>query len=381
MDNFSPGADLPVDHATYRHEVGAWLDANAGELREFRTLPPDLTNRIRHLVRLRHALWDTGPARHGWPERFGGVGGDALHRGILLEQLARRGYPPPMALDHLEIIAPTLAQFLEGDQAIELVSGTLRGDVIWCQGFSEPEAGSDLTSLRTRAVEADDGWRVSGQKIWCSWTNVADRCLFLARTGQAGSRGLTMFQIPVDSPGLTYRPIMQANGQPEFSEVFFDEVPVGTGAVVGAVDGGWNVARFLLSCERGAFAWQRHAWLGRWLGEAIDKRRDDETDDAFADAAIRILALRALSRRTLRMFAGGTRPEAEASVDKIVLSRTEHLVFDTIRRSSRGDLELGVAGQEAQELYLASRLASVYGGAREIQMNLVAQRLMGLPRG
>lgn len=373
--------ELAVDHRAYRRAASRWFEDNGRELAPFRLLPSGLEDRVEHLVRLRRLLWDGGVARYGWPVELGGFGGDPRHRGILLEQLARRGFPPPLALDHLEIIAPTLAEFLPAEQATALVAPTLRAELLWCQGFSEPDAGSDLTSLKTRATRTATGWRLEGQKIWTSWTSVAHRCLVLARTGEGGSRGLTMFHLPVESPGLTHRPIMQANGQPEFSEVFFDGVDVSHEGLVGEPGQGWEVARFLLSCERGAYAWQRHGWLARWLGDTLDAGVDGPIDhERMLDAATHLLALRALSRRTLRAFAEGERPGPNASIDKALLSRSELLVFDAIRVNAAGAIELGVAGSEIQELYLASRMASVYGGAREIQLNLVAQRLMGLPR-
>lgn len=374
--------DLVSDHRAYRLAVSDWFDLNQDRLRPFAELPSELDKRIKQNVRLRRVLWNAGPARYGWPLEFGGLGGDPRHRGILLEQMARRGFPPPMALDHLEIIAPTLVEFLPADRAERLVPSTLRAETLWCQGFSEPEAGSDLTSLRLRAIEDGDGWRLDGHKIWCSWTSTADLCLALARSGGDGSRGLTMFYLPMDSPGLETRQIMQANGQPEFAEVFFDGVQVPRDNVVGDPGHGWEVARFLLSCERGAFAWQRHGWLARWLGEAMGERAHDLVEqDRLAESAMRVLAVRALSRRTLRAFAAGERPGSAASVDKVLLSRTEQFIFDTIREVSHGNLELGLTNSDLQEKYLASRVASIYGGAREIQLNLVAQRLMGLPHG
>jgi len=371
-----------LDHRVYRRAVARWLDEHEERLRRFTILPEQLDARVEQNARLRRLFWDAGLARYGWPVGFGGLGGDPRHRGVLLEQMARRGFPPPMALDHLEVIAPTLVEFLSVEQAEGLVPKTLRGDILWCQGFSEPQAGSDLTSLRLRAAETRDGWQLDGQKIWCSWTSTADYCLALARSGGEGSRGLTMFFLPMDSPGLDTRQIMQANGQPEFAEVFFEGVSIPKRNVVGGPGRGWEVARFLLSCERGAFAWQRHAWLARWLGEAIGERAHGSIEqDRLAEAVMRVMALRALSRRTLRSFAEGERPGAEASIDKALLSHTEQFIFDAIRNSGHGALELGLVEPDLQEKYLASRVASIYGGAREIQLNLIAQRLMGLPRG
>ncbi|HEV8625885.1 MAG TPA: acyl-CoA dehydrogenase family protein, partial [Acidimicrobiia bacterium] len=181
-----------METAEFRHQLQSWLADEAGRLQRFRTLPNDLDGQFAVLRDLQRLLYDAGWLRHGWPEAVGGLGGSAVLRGVLSEELAAAGYPPPFSFGMMEVLAPAVARFAPQIAAWALPA-LLRGDEAWCQGFSEPEAGSDLGSLRLRASDEGDHWRVNGQKVWTSWAQYADRCILLARTGtqEEGHRGIT----------------------------------------------------------------------------------------------------------------------------------------------------------------------------------------------
>ena len=377
-----------MDLAAFRAEFGRWLAGSAADLDRFRRLPPDLDGQFALLRDLQRRLFDAGWLRWGWPEELGGLGGSSLLRGVLSEELAAAGCPPPFSFGMMEVLAPAVARFAPAIAAWALPL-LLRGDESWCQGFSEPEAGSDLASLRLRAVDDGDRWRVSGQKVWTSWAQYAQRCILLARTGtpEEAHRGITALFVDMDSPGVTVRPLRAMNGDAEFAEVFFDDVMVPKNRTIGAVGGGWAVTMYVLSCERGAVAWQRQAWMHRRLGDLLGAagppdgpggRMASWAGQTFAD----LYALRLASRRTFRRLDGGEIPGPDASIDKILMATAEQTLFD-------GAVEIlpevflaadGGAAATWRSDWFYSRAATIYGGTSEIQRNIVAEHLLALPR-
>ncbi len=372
-----------MENSDFRQGLRAWLDWEAASLERFRTLPPDLDAQFAVLSDLQRLLYDAGWLRYGWPEAMGGLGGTAVLRGVLSEELAAAGYPPPFSFGMLEVLAPAVARFAPQIAAWALPA-LLRGDESWCQGFSEPEAGSDLGSLRLRAVDESDHWRVNGQKVWTSWAQYADRCLLLARTGtqEEGHRGITALFVDMDSPGLTVRPLRAMSGDAEFAELFFDDVAVPKDRVLGEVGAGWAVTMYVLSCERGAVAWQRQAWMHRRLGDVITEAPAGVTPMWAGETFALLYALRLASRRTLRRLAESEVPGPDASVDKVLMAAAEQMLFD-------GALDFLPATLVAADddnartwrtEFLYSRAASIYGGTSEIQRNILAERVLGLPR-
>ncbi|MGH9034465.1 MAG: acyl-CoA dehydrogenase family protein [Acidimicrobiia bacterium] len=369
----------------FRTQLTAWLAGHAGELDRFRRLPTDLDGQFKVLRDLQRLLYDAGWLRWGWPEPVGGLGGSAVLRGVLSEELAAAGYPPPFSFGMMEVLAPAVARFAP-DIAAWALPPLLAGDESWCQGFSEPEAGSDLASLRLRATDEGDHWTVDGQKIWTSWAQYADRCLLLARTGttEEAHRGITALFVDMDSPGLTVRPLRAMSGDAEFAEMFFDDVAVPKERTIGAVGAGWAVTMYVLACERGAVAWQRQAWMHRRLADLCGCISDDgDRAAAWAGETFALLyALRLGSRRTLRRLAEGEIPGADASIDKILMATAEQLLFD----GAVDHIPATVLAADTPEAetwrtdYFYSRAASIYGGTSEIQRNIVAERVLGLPR-
>ena len=289
------------------------------------------------------------------------------------------------AFSMTEVLAPAVIEYAAPALAAEVVPPMLRGDESWCQGFSEPEAGSDLGSLRTTAERDGNEWIIRGQKLWTSWAHHAARCIVLARSEGpgSGSRGISAFFVDMDRPGITVRPLDTMAGVDEFCETFFDDVRVPAGRLLGSQGGGWRVAQHILACERGPIFWQRASWLLFHLGELA--RMADASDVtaqrliglAFADVS----ALRSRSRSTqLQVAAGELRP-AESSVDKILIAAADQAVFEAARHVLPGVIELDdtpVADRFRKE-WAYSRAATIYGGTSEIQRDIVASRLLKLP--
>jgi alkylation response protein AidB-like acyl-CoA dehydrogenase len=367
-----------------RGEFTAWLADNADELAPFRTLPTQVDDVFASLSRLQRLLYDAGWIRLGWAEELGGLGGSVLLRGVVSEELAAAGYPPPFSFGTQEVLGPAVARFAPAELARTVLPRLLRGDETWCQGFSEPEAGSDLGSLRMRATDAGDHLVVDGEKVWTSWAQYADRCVLLVRTGtrESAHRGITCLFVDMDTPGITVSPLVAMTGEPDFCALHFDGVAVPKDRVLGAVDGGWAVAMFVLSCERGVAAWQRQAWL-RWRLTGLVDTAPDVADARLGEAFELVHALRLLSRRTLRSLADGADLGALPSLDKLVMSTAEKHLFD-VALEALPDAVLYGADADAADWrtdYLYSRASSIYGGAAEIQRTIVAERLLGLPRG
>nr|WP_257101708.1 acyl-CoA dehydrogenase family protein [Streptomyces sp. alain-838] len=281
-----------------------------------------------------------------------------------------------------EVLAPAVIEAAPG-LAERYLPAFLAGREGWCQGFSEPEAGSDLASLRCRAVDAGNHWVVTGQKVWTSYAQYAARMVLLTRTGttQDRHRGITALLVDMDSPGITVRPLDAINDMAEFSETFFDEVPVPKDRVIGEVNGGWPVAMRMLRSERGGIFWTLSAWLldelGHLAGEAGLEPADD---DALGRLFCSVAALRTRSWTTQHRLAQGHIEIPETSIDKILMATAEQELFDQVRQSLDGELEFGDSDASTwlRSAFMYSRAASVYGGTAEIQRNIVADQLLGL---
>jgi alkylation response protein AidB-like acyl-CoA dehydrogenase len=336
-------------------------------------------------VAFRKILWDAGWTRLGWPEAVGGRGGDALLRGEVYEELCASGYPMPETLSVVEVLGPMMLEYAR-PLAERYLPKFLRGDEMWCQGFSEPNAGSDLAAIRTRAADNGDHYLLNGQKIWTTMGHLGDRCVVLARTGslESAHRGITAFLVDMDSPGVEVRPIRAATGRNEFAELFFDDVAVPADRVVGDLNGGWAVAMYILQWERGMYGWQRQSLLHSQMDRLLTQLESPggEAADRLGEAYLAIHSLRMTCRKTLRRLADGQNPGPEISVDKILLATAEQTTLDTVRdlldpQVEIGDDESSVAWRRE---FIYTRSASIYGGAGEIQRNIVAERLLGLPK-
>jgi alkylation response protein AidB-like acyl-CoA dehydrogenase len=380
----------------FRAGVRAWLDSH--DLSPDRSVAGSLDGQVAQLLRVRAALYDAGWMRYGWPASVGGLGGPAMLRAVLGEEVARRDLAEPGIYSMIEVLAPTMIAYARPALAASAVPLLLSGREQWCQGFSEPGSGSDLASLSTRAVARSDGsWIVTGQKVWTSLAQYAARCVLLTRTSP-GHAGITAFFVDMSSPGIAVRPLRTMHGVDEFAEVFFDEVVVPGDRMLGRPGDGWRVATDLLPYERSTCFWHRVAYLyarlDRLLGAVSSASPMDGgagglagagagglagggADEAALGAAyVALHTLRCRSLATQRRLASGGTLGPETSVDKVLLAAAEQQLYDTARDLLPGVVELTESSWRTEYLY--SRAATIYGGTAEIQRNIIARRLLDL---
>ena len=365
----------------FRAEVRDWLAAN---------LPPELVGaggpgREHELVPERLAwertLGAAGWIGLGWPEADGGRELPWRQQAIFYEEYARAGGPGRVGHIGEQLLGPTLLMFGTAEQKQRFLPGILAGTTMWCQGYSEPEAGSDLAGLRTRAVLGSDGrWRVDGQKVWTSLAQFADWCFVVARTDFSAERhhGLSCLLVPMRQAGVDVRPIVQLTGTSEFNEVFF------AGAVadgmIGSPGDGWRVAMGTLGVERGVAVYGQQLGFEREFSAVLSLARgcaDPEIAARLADAWIGLKVLRFTTEAVASAVPVGP------NIAKLLWSswhqRLGELAVDVMGPSAT----LAGASYELtdeQRLFLFTRADTIYGGSNEIQRNIVAERGLGLPR-
>jgi alkylation response protein AidB-like acyl-CoA dehydrogenase len=367
----------------FRADLDGWLDAQADVLGVEDADSQTLNGQMAQLAKVKRLTFEADFMRWGWPERVGGLGGSTLLRAYLGEALTWRGLVEPGIYSMTEVLAPTMIDYARPELAAAMVPRLLRGDETWCQGFSEPGTGSNLAALSCRAVRADGGWRVTGQKVWTSLAQYSDRCVLLTRTGDPDSahRGITALFVDMDSPGIVVRPIETMHGAPEFSEVFFDGVAVPFDRTLGQEGQGWSVAMDLLPYERSTALWHRTAYLHRRLHRLLETAPPEELDPADMGEVTQLLcALRARSRNTQRRMAAGEKLGPETSIDKVLVATVEQAVFDLVADGLATRVELGddPESDRWRREFLYSRAATIYGGTAEIQRNIIARRLLEL---
>jgi alkylation response protein AidB-like acyl-CoA dehydrogenase len=327
----------------------------------------------------------------GWPEQDGGRGLPWSQQVIFYEEYARAGAPGRVGHIGEQLLGPTLLMFGTPEQKARFLPGILAGTQLWCQGYSEPEAGSDLAAVRTRAELRDGEWHLQGQKIWTSLAHVADWCFVLARTDSAAERhrGLSCLLVPMNQPGVEIRPIIQITGTSEFNEVFFDDARADSGAIVGAPGDGWRVAMGTLGVERGVSTLGQQLGFQREFETVLAQARgngsigDPDIAARIADAWIGLQVMRITAQSTLGA-SPGTAPGTEASMAKLLWApwhqRLGELAVD-VAGASATQTGPGYDLSDTQRLFLATRADTIYGGSNEIQRNIIAERGLGLPRG
>ena len=336
------------------------------------------------LAKVKRLAYDAGWMRWGWPERVGGLGGSTLLRAYLAEALTSRDLVDPGLYSMTEVLAPTMIDYAPPGLAASMVPRLLRGDETWCQGFSEPGTGSNLAALSCRATRTDDGWRVSGQKVWTSLAQYAQRCVLLTRTGppESAHRGITALFVDMATPGITVRPIVAMHGREEFCEVFFDDVAVPFDRTLGEVGQGWSVAMDLLPFERSTALWQRGAFLHRRLEQLLAAAppgtlAPDEVGEVFGQ--VYALAGPVPGDAAPAGGGGAARARDVGRQDPAGDGRAGGLRPRRRRASRTGVLAGDDAGSERWRAeFLYSRAATIYGGSAEIQRNIVARRLLDL---
>lgn len=376
-----------------RRDARAWLSEVA-----IPTVPLDLDERFGVLRDWQRTLFDAGWMGLGWSEEAGGRGLTALHQYVFSEELARAHAPAPIGLIGLDVVGPSIHAFGTGEQRARHLPPLLSGEEIWCQGFSEPEAGSDLASLRTRAVRDGEHYVVDGQKVWTSWGKQASWCALLCRTdpdARPKHAGISYLLVDMSSPGITVRPIVQMTGDAEFCEVFFEAVRVPVANLLGTENGGWRIALDTLSRERGNYTMRRLLEIGWMLADALvalralppQRRGGHRVVTAIGEAHMALRVLDGQARRTAHRLLVDAGPDPLDSIDKLVLNDAEQAVCSALAgllgpfRVDAASRPLGLnSGQVLHDQYF-SRAASIYGGTAQIQRNIVAERLLGMPKG
>lgn len=368
----------------FRADIRGWIEAN---------YPPELRNPPKRLHLSENWPWykalsDKGWLAPGWPREYGGMGLSATKQVIWTEELERHGCA--RLNDHgITMLAPLIMRYGTPSQKAHYLPRILSGQDIWCQGYSEPGAGSDLAALRTRAERDGDSWVINGQKIWTTMANDANWIFLLVRTDASGKKqdGISFLLVPMDTPGVTVRPILNLEMHDEFCEVFFDNVRVPADHLVGEVNKGWSMAKALLGFERiflgsprqAGYALARLSDLGRHLGV--------EQDPVFRDKLARhnldLENHKALFAQFLRALSRGRQVGPEISLLKVSQSELFGRITDDMMALA-GDLAGVTAALDGASLnpsaqFLQARPATIYGGSSEIQRNIIAKAVLGLP--
>ena len=368
---------LRPELARFTYDLRSWLSSNTITRAEGES-------DARFLQRWHQALYAGGWVGLSWDEEFGGRGLTPTHEAILNEEIGAAGAPDAPRIGYL---GRAIAQYGTPEQQARFLPGLLNGSDYWCQGFSEPDAGSDLANLSTRAEPTEDGYLLSGQKVWSSYADHADYCLLLARTGEPGSRhrGVSAFIVPMDTSGVEVRGLRASTGEDEFCEVFLTGAPVTFDARLGAEGDGWAIAMLTVAYERGAADVGYLSKFGATIGRLRRLAEAGEIADPSAPTQIGELevlysVLRYHVRRRMREreISPGV-PGPEMSVDKVLMTEVDQAIHDTAVRLLGPSALIGKGHDDWMRPYLYSRAASIYGGSQQIQLNILAQRVLGLP--
>ena len=386
--------DTP-EEAAFRDEVRSWLADNlTGEFAEVGSRGGTAAE-SNWDVRLawERKLGEAGWIGLAWPEEYGGRGASIMEQAIFNFEYARADAPGRISFFGEGLLGPTLVAFGTDEQKRRFLPGILKATELWCQGYSEPNAGSDLAAVQTRAVLDGDEWVVNGQKVWTTFAHYADWCFVITRTDPdaPAHQGISYILVPMRQPGVTVRPLRQMTGGAEFNEVFFDDARTGADMVVGGVNGGWKVAMATLGFERGTAMLSQQLAFERELTELIGiARKNGCADDPIvrqrlADAYVGVKIMGYNSQRMLTAMARSGSVGPEASIGKLYWS-TWHRNFGELAMDI-----LGPAGQilpsgdgyqlnDIQRSYMFARSETIYAGASEIQKNIIGERVLGLPR-
>jgi alkylation response protein AidB-like acyl-CoA dehydrogenase len=393
---------LTPEQEAFREEVRAWLEVNIPRDWEARAMGsadvprPEAYDAMRVWQR---KLYDAGFIGLTWPKEYGGCGLTFLEEMILHEELAVAKAPPILNILGVGMAGPTIVAYGTEEQKKRYPAKILSCEEIWCQGYSEPNAGSDLASLQTRAVKDGEHWVINGQKVWTSLAHIADFMMLLARTDPEAPRhkGITYFLLDMKLPGVTVKPLKQLTGDSEFNEVFFDNVRVHESQVLGGVNNGWAVGLTTLMYERLALGFGLQVRLRIALDSLIELARkmdkhgrsvvkDPVMRQKIAQLWIDTECLKYMGARAITKLLKGEVPGPEASAGKMSWVETHQKLqelameiegpYSQILRGS----DWAVDGGLWQYTFLRSRANSIEGGTTEIQKNIIGERVLGLPK-
>ena len=395
-----------ADLDTFRAEARAWLEASCPpEMRK--PLQPGESlvwgGRREKFAAPGSKLWlermvEKGWTVPSWPREYGGAGLSKAEARALQQEMRALGCRPPLTSFGITMLAPVVMEYGSEEQKRRFLPPIARGEIRWCQGYSEPGSGSDLASLKCAAVRDGDDYVVTGQKIWTSDAHLSDWIFCLVRTSKSGAKhdGISFLLIDMDQPGVTATPIVLISGSSDFCQTFFDGVRVPVANRIGAENAGWTIAKRLLQHERemlseggGSYQAKKKRTLAEWarerLGAPAGALPDADIRDRIARVEIDQLAYSASLRRSAESAKAGRGPGPETSMFKLVVSELSKRRAD-VRVRLAGVQGLGWEGEgfdesdlEATRIWLASKAESIAGGTSEIQKNIIAKRVLGLP--
>ncbi|WP_458097200.1 acyl-CoA dehydrogenase family protein [Roseomonas sp. WA12] len=383
MQDLSHDDLAALDEDAFRLHVREWIEAN---------YPLETRHPTRRLHWHENKPWYLALSRKGWlapgwPREYGGMGLDAARQLIMLEEMERYGAARVNDMG-LIMLGPMLIRYASEEQKRRFLPRILSGEDIWCQGYSEPNAGSDLAAIRLDAADHGDHWVLNGQKTWITLANDANWIFVLARTNKTGKKqeGISFLLLPMDSPGVTVRPIINLDLHDEFCEVFFDDVRVPKDMVVGEVDKGWSYAKALLGFERIAIGSPKLSSAGlarlKALAIAVGKDQDPAFLDSFARFSMELADLKALYESHVERLKRGEPIGADVSILKIVQSELFQRITDAmleISGSHAGLLDPLEDGLHPAGSFLLARPSTIFGGSSEILRNILARSVLDLP--
>jgi alkylation response protein AidB-like acyl-CoA dehydrogenase len=373
---------LNESEAAFRDEVRTWLQENhPGPSPE-----GDDQAEFEFRRAWQKTMHEAGWAGISWPEEYGGKGATLIEQAIFNEELGRQRVPLPANVLGLVMGGPVVIAHGNQDQKERYLDPILSGEEIWCQGFSEPESGSDLASLKTRAVKSNGGWKVTGQKVWTTYAHEAKWCMLLARTDQDAPKhkGITYFILDVEQANVDVRPLRQITGESEFNEIFMEEAEIPDENIVGEVGGGWQVAITTLMFERAGLGAVAVIGLQRGLEDLVALIKDKGLQDdpvirqkvAGLQTGIESMRLGALRSLTMTMKTGI--PGPEGSLGKLQWAKYAQEM--TEMESDIAGTDGVTLGTDISYRLLRSRANSIEGGTTEVLQNIVAERVLGLPK-
>ncbi len=376
----------PAEEA-FRQRLRRWLEENPPNVLDTDSLDEEVAS----LKVWQRRLHEGGWIGLHWPKEYGGRGATVVENFIFAEELARARSPELIGRIALNLVGPTLIAHGTEEQKRRHLPRILPAEELWCQLFSEPNAGSDLAAIATRAVADGDDFVVTGQKVWTSYAQYAQWGILLARTDPSvvKQRGISFLIVDMSSPGIIVRPLRQITGTSEFNEVFFEEVRVPRANLVGRVNEGWTTANTTLAHERGTNARQmviHRQLLEDLIGLARASRKNPVLRQEVAQAAIEVEIQKLSNYRTLTRILRGQPPGVEGSIHKLFWSEMSQRLHDAAFRLLGAQSQLvrgsrhAVGGGRWQRSLLYYRAGSIFAGTSEIQRNIIAQRILGLPR-
>ncbi|OLO39239.1 hypothetical protein BTR23_09325 [Alkalihalophilus pseudofirmus] len=380
------------EHEEYRQQVRNWLIENIpksdnGEFSAEQNLDWE------------RKLYEGGYSGISWPKEYGGQGNDIIFQTIFNEECAKLNAPSGMNLIGKQIFGPSLIELGTEEQKERFLPKIIRGEEMWCQCFSEPNAGSDLAALSTKAVLKGDKWVINGQKVWTSWAEHADYSILLARTDNEAPKhkGITFFIVPMSAEGITVRSLKQMSGEEnDFAEVFFDDVIIDKDSVLGNINEGWQVTMRALSYERGGNSLGHAAHFSEELTELLElsERLETQVGEAITNSSyyrqklaqsyIEVEVLRHMGLKIANKLINNQKVTTEASVQKLYWSEY-HQRFGELAMEIQG-LESPFWGEDGlnsgkfQQIFMRSRAETIFAGSSQIQRNIISERILGMPR-